>query len=183
LSAPSEVTQTIIEFHTDALKTYQKRKGIVLYIFSVLSKKLMSVMDIPSMLHATISFILHYSENTGKQNNECMLHPFLANYMLYIHPFKIMYAFFKYGIQIHYFKDICWSFLIGFWSLCSMWPKVLQHVKKSLYNQPKPYFFNKLLWSHFWIDFNKFYTKTFRIVYILIVYLLIMFIWVVFICS
>ena len=107
MPAPSEVTQTIIEFHTDALKTYQKRKGIVLYIFSVLSKKLMSVMDIPSMLHATISFILHYSENTGKQNNECMLHPFLANYMLYIHPFKIMYAFFKYGIQIHYFKDIC----------------------------------------------------------------------------
>ena len=55
----------------------------------------------------------------------------------------------------------------------SMWPKVLQHVKKSLYNQPKPYFFKKLLWSHFWIDFNKFYIKTFRIVYILIVYLLI----------
>jgi hypothetical protein len=27
-----------------------------------------------------------------------------------------------------------------------------------------------LLWSHFWIDINKFYTKTFRIVYILIVY-------------
>ena len=26
-----------------------------------------------------------------------------------------------------------------------MWPKVLQHVKKSLYNQPKPYFFMKLL--------------------------------------
>jgi hypothetical protein len=48
----------------------------------------MSVMDIPSMEHATISFILHYSENTGKQNNECMLHPFLVNY---IHPFKIMY--------------------------------------------------------------------------------------------
>ena len=23
----------------------------------------------------------------------------------------------------------------------SMWPKVLQHVKKSLYNQTKPYFF------------------------------------------
>jgi hypothetical protein len=65
----------------------------------------------------------------------------------------------------------------------SIWPKVLQHVKISLYNQPKPYFFKKLLWSHFWIDFNKFYTKTFRIVYILIVYLLIMFIWVVFICS
>ena len=66
----------------------------------------------------------------------------------------------------------------------SMWPKVLQHVKKSLYNQPKPYFFKKfLLWSHFWIDFNKFYIKTFRIVYILIVYLLIMFIWVVFICT
>jgi hypothetical protein len=37
----------------------------------------------------------------------------------------------------------------------SILPKVLQHVKKSLYNQPKPYFFKKLLWSHFWIDFNK----------------------------
>ena len=47
LPAPSEVTQQIIELHTDALKTYQKRKGIVLYIFSVLSMKLMSVMDIP----------------------------------------------------------------------------------------------------------------------------------------
>ena len=65
----------------------------------------------------------------------------------------------------------------------SILPKVLQHVKKSLYNQPKPYFFKKLLWSHFWIDFNKLYTKTFKIVYILIVYLLIMFIWVVFICT
>ena len=43
--------------------------------------------------------------------------------------------------------------------------------KKSLYNQPKPYFFKKLLWSNFWIDFNKFYTKTFRIVNILIVYI------------
>ena len=53
--------------------------------------------------------------------------------------------------------------------------KVFGNVKKSLYNQSKPYFFKKLLWSHFWIDFNKFYTKTFRIVYILIVYLLIMF--------
>jgi hypothetical protein len=47
--------------------------------------------------------------------------------------------------------------------------------KIPIYNQPKPYFFKKLLWSHFWIDFNKFYIKTFRIVYILIVYLLIMF--------
>ena len=27
----------------------------------------------------------------------------------------------------------------------SMWPKLLQHVKKSLYNQPKPYFFKKIL--------------------------------------
>jgi hypothetical protein len=101
LPTPSE------ELHTDALKAYQKKKGIVLYIFSVLSMKLMSVMDISSMVHDTISFILHYYKNTGtfiKQNNECMLHPFLANY---IHPFKIMHAFFKYGIQIHYFKDIC----------------------------------------------------------------------------
>jgi hypothetical protein len=48
--------------------------------------------------------------------------------------------------------------------------------KKSLYNQPKLYFFKKLLRNHFCIDFNKFYTKTFRIVYILTVYLLIMFI-------
>jgi hypothetical protein len=36
----------------------------------------------------------------------------------------------------------------------------------------KPYFIKKLLWSHFWIDFNKFYTKTFGIIYILFVYLL-----------
>ena len=51
--------------------------------------------------------------------------------------------------------------------------KVFGNVKKSLYNQPKPYFFKRLLWSHFWIDFNKCYTKTFGIVYILFVYLLI----------
>ena len=43
--------------------------------------------------------------------------------------------------------------------------------KKSLYNQPKTiFFFKKLLWSHFWIDFNIFYTKTFGIVYSLFVY-------------
>ena len=53
--------------------------------------------------------------------------------------------------------------------------------KKSIYNQPKPYFFN--CECHFWIDFNKFYTKTFKIVYILFVYLFIMFIRVVFICT
>jgi len=40
LPTPREVTQKIIELHTDALKTYQKRKGIILYIFSVLSEKL-----------------------------------------------------------------------------------------------------------------------------------------------
>jgi len=39
---------------------------------------------------------------------------------------------------------------VGFSSITrktySMWPKVLAHVKKkSLYNQPKPYFFKKLL--------------------------------------
>jgi hypothetical protein len=39
------------------------------------------------------------------------------------------------------------------------------------------------LWSHFWIYFKNFYTKTFKIVYILFVYLFIMFIWVVFICT
>jgi hypothetical protein len=27
--------------------------------------------------------------------------------------------------------------------------------KNSLYNQPKPYFFQRILWSKFWIDFNK----------------------------
>ena len=42
--------------------------------------------------------------------------------------------------------------------------------KTFLYNQPKPYFFKIFLWSHFAIDFNKFYTTTFRIVHILIVY-------------
>ena len=41
----------------------------------------------------------------------------------------------------------------------------------------------KILWSHFWIDFNRFYTKTFRIVHILIAYLLIMLLWVIFICT
>ena len=41
----------------------------------------------------------------------------------------------------------------------------------------------KWLWSHFWINFDISYTKTFGIVYILFVYLLIMFIWVVFICT
>jgi hypothetical protein len=44
-------------------------------------------------------------------------------------------------------------------------------------------FFEKLLWSHFWIDFYKLYTKTFGIVYILIGYLLIMLLWVIFICT
>jgi hypothetical protein len=38
----------------------------------------------------------------------------------------------------------------------------------------------KILWSHFWIDFNKLYTKIFGIIHILIVYLLIMLLWVIF---
>ena len=46
-----------------------------------------------------------------------------------------------------------WFFSYTFHLLYSMWPKVLQHITESLYNQPKPYFFTKLLWSHFWIDF------------------------------
>jgi hypothetical protein len=71
-------------------------------------------------------------------------------------------------------KLVCMYCLFCMASNYIILPKVLQHVKKSLYNQPKPYFFQKILWSHFWIDFNKFNTKTFRIVYILIVYLLIM---------
>ena len=62
--------------------------------------------------------------------------------------------------------------------------KVLGNVKKNPYiiNQ-NHIFFKKLLWSHFWIDFYKCYTKTFGIVYILIGYLLIMLLWVIFICT
>ena len=49
-----------------------------------------------------------------------------------------------------------------------------QYVAKSIATCKKnPYI---LLLSHFWIDFNKLYTKTFRIVYMLTVYLFIMFI-------
>jgi hypothetical protein len=61
---------------------------------------------------------------------------------------------------------------------------VLGNVKKNPYiiNQ-NHIFFKKLLWSHFWIDFYKCYTKTFGIVYILIGYLLIMLLWVIFICT
>jgi competence protein ComGC len=46
-----------------------------------------------------------------------------------------------------------------------------------------PYIINQnhILVSHYWIDFNKFYTKTFGIVHILIVYLLIMLLSVIFI--
>ena len=46
-----------------------------------------------------------------------------------------------------------------------MWPEVLPHLKKSLYNQPEPYCFQKIIVKSFLIDFNKFHTKTFRIVY------------------
>ena len=54
----------------------------------------------------------------------------------------------------------------------SMWPKVLPHVKKNPYIINQNHIFSKkLLWSHFLIDFSKVYTKTFRIVYILIVYM------------
>ena len=37
------------------------------------------------------------------------------------------------------------SYTFHLLQLYSMWPKVLQHIKKSLYNQPKPYFFINLL--------------------------------------
>ena len=80
-------------------------------------------------------------------------------------------------------SDICieiTAFWIQIYTTHSHLSKVFGNVKKSLYNQPKPYFFKKLLWSHFWINFNIF---TFGIVYILFVYLLIMFIRVVFICT
>jgi hypothetical protein len=42
--------------------------------------------------------------------------------------------------------------------------KMSKKIHIQMYNQPKPYFFLNLLWSHFWIDINKFYTKTFKIV-------------------
>jgi hypothetical protein len=84
--------------------------------------------------------------------------------------------------QVEHIRDHFY-FCIRCLCIYRVWPKVLAHVKKNLYNQPKPYFFKKLLWSNFWIDFNKFDTTTFGIVYILFVYLLIMFIRVVFICT
>jgi hypothetical protein len=59
----------------------------------------------------------------------------------------------------------------------------IQYVAKSIATCKKnPYIINQKPYF-FWIDFNKSYTKTFRIVYILTVYLLIMFIGVVFICK
>ena len=43
---------------------------------------------------------------------------------------------------LHYLQAVLflknWTFFMNI--LYSMWPKVLPHVKKSLYNQPKPYF-------------------------------------------
>ena len=65
-----------------------------------------------------------------------------------------------------------------------MWPKVLPHVKKIPILSTKTVFFQIIIVKSF-LDrfFNKFHTKTFRMVYILIVYLLIMFIRVVFICT
>ena len=59
-----------------------------------------------------------------------------------------------------------------------MWPKALPHVKKNpcIINQNQIFSKNYCEVISGYIDFNKFYTKTFRIVYILIVYLLIMFI-------
>jgi hypothetical protein len=64
--------------------------------------------------------------------------------------------------------------------------KVLGNVKKNPYiiNQ-NHIFFKILLWSRFWIDFYKCYTKTFRIVYIifwLVIYSLCCYEWF-FICT
>jgi hypothetical protein len=44
--------------------------------------------------------------------------------------------------------------------------KSIATCKKNSYIINQNHFFFKLLWSHFCIDFNKFYTKTFRMVYI-----------------
>ena len=90
------------------------------------------------------------------------------------------------SITLFYFSAMsCLCKFMSWTSLCTNKSSVksIQKCIKSLYNQPKPYFFKILLWSHFWIDFNKCYTKTFGIVNILIVYLLIMLLRVIFICT
>jgi len=55
---------------------------------------------------------------------------------------------------------VCSSSIYGFWLplwylqtllICMSSVKSIRKCTKSLYNQPKPYFFRNLLWSHFWI--------------------------------
>ena len=86
----------------------------------------------------------------------------------------------NYCCLIYFFNKIDGNHKDTVWHLST----VLGNVKKNPYiiNQ-NHIFFKKLLWSHFWIDFYKCYTKTFGIVYILIGYLLIMLLWVIFICT
>ena len=74
-----------------------------------------------------------------------------------------------YILMMNHEQNSC-NFFLGMKIKFNM-SKVLGYVKKNPYNnQLKPYFFKKLLLSHFWIDFNQFYTKTFGIVNIFIVY-------------
>ena len=82
-------------------------------------------------------------------------------------------------VSTHYFFIVAVAFI----DVQNVTKSIGSCKKKSLYNQPKPYFFKILLWSHFCIDFNKCYTETFGVVNILIVYLLIMLLRVIFICT
>ena len=86
----------------------------------------------------------------------------------------------KYCCLTYFFNKIDGNHKDTVWHLST----VLGNVKKNTYiiNQ-NHIFFKILLWSHFWIDFYKCYTKTFGIVYILIGYLLIMLLWVILICT
>jgi hypothetical protein len=70
----------------------------------------------------------------GKHNSKC--HKIVTSYFNLKHSYKYCVRFEWWVEEFDLFS------VYGFYS---MWPKVLQHVKKSLYNQPKPYFFKKLL--------------------------------------
>jgi hypothetical protein len=51
--------------------------------------------------------------------------------------------------------EIQYCFLNDIYTTPVICQKYSEMQKKSLYIHPKPYFFKTLLWSHFWIDFNK----------------------------
>ena len=57
-------------------------------------------------------------------------------------PTLTCFLWFRFGLGNGIQKT---PFMCSYLNIYSMLPKVLQHIKKSLYNQPKPYFFKKLL--------------------------------------